>query len=191
MSGIGRSKQRVESWFHELEQGTASLTDEEVTRLECMIRERRGCAAAHVVIAPIDTAQLCNPRSSSEISFGVRVYTEGNNEGSMDPEQGQLESLSAGTGFEKPGQQCLPNWEMGRTTVDDCLLVGVSSNLGGNIFSLSELVIGTRTDSQTSTLSASSKTVFLQMSRKTGDSEPASEENMKFGPGGKGEEPPL
>ena len=112
MSGKERSKQRVVSFISELEQGTASLTDKEFTRLERMIRERRGRAAAHVVVAPIDTAQPCNPRSSSEISFDVRVHMEGNNEGRMDPERGQLESPSAGTGFETPGQQCLPNWEM-------------------------------------------------------------------------------
>ena len=102
----------------------------------------------------------------------------------MDPERGQLEPPSAGTCFETSGQQCLPNWEMRRTTVDGCLLVGVSSNLGANTFSLTDFAIGTRTDSQTSTPSASSKTVFLQISRKPGDSEPVSEENKQFDPGG-------
>ena len=53
----------------------------------------------------------------------------------MDPEQGQLELPSAGTGFETTGQQCLPNRELGQTTVDDYLLAGASSNLGGNTFS--------------------------------------------------------
>ena len=57
----------------------------------------------------------------------------------MDPESGQLESSSAGTGqlkspsagmgFEAPGQKCLSNWKMKQTsTVDGCSLVGVSSN---------------------------------------------------------------
>ena len=55
-------------------------------------------------------------------------------------------------------KQCLPNWEIGRTTVDGCLLAGVSSNLEGNTFSLAEIVIGTRADSQVST---PSNTVFL------------------------------
>ena len=57
MSGKCRSRKRVESFTNELEQGTASLTDEEFARLECMIRQRRGRAAAHVVVAPIDTVQ--------------------------------------------------------------------------------------------------------------------------------------
>ena len=151
-----------------------------------MLRERRGRAAAHVILAPIDTVQPCNFRSSSEVSFDVRVCMEGNNEGRMDPERGQLESSSAGTGFETPGQRCLPNLEMGRIPGDGCLLVGVSPNLEGNTFSLTELVIGTRTDSQTSTPSASSKTVFLQMSRKPGNSEPASEETSSLTPVDKG-----
>ena len=154
--------------------------------------ERRGRDAAHVVVVPIDTAQPCNPRShSSKISFDACVCIEGNNEGRMDPERSQLESPSAGTGFVILGQQCLPNWEIGRTTVDGCLLAGVSSNLGGNTFSLTELVIGTRADSQTSAPPASSKTVFLQMSRTPGGSKPASEESKQFDHGGKGGEPPL
>ena len=104
----------------ELEQGTASLTGEEFTMLGRMIMETRGRAAAHVVVAPIDTAQPCNPQSScSEIPFDVHVYMEANTQDRMDPEPGQLESSSAGTGqlespsagtgFETPGQQCLPN----------------------------------------------------------------------------------
>ena len=136
MSGKDSTKQSVEGFINQLERGTTSLTDEEFARLERMIRERRGRAAAHVVVTPIDTAQPCNPRScSSEISFDVCVYIEVNNKGRMNPERGQLESPSAGTGFETPGHQCLPNWEMGRTTVDGFLLAGVSSNFGGKRFS--------------------------------------------------------
>ena len=54
---------------------------------------------------------------------------------------------------------------MGRTTVDGCLLVGMSLILGRNIFSLEELV-------------------FKKMNRKPKDNEPASEENKQFDPGG-------
>ena len=73
MSGNEGSKQGVESFINELEQGTASLTDEAFAMLERMVRERRGRAAAHEVVAPTGTAQPCNPHSSSEISFDVRV----------------------------------------------------------------------------------------------------------------------
>ena len=111
MSGKDRSKPGVEISINGLEQGTASLTDEEFIRLERMIRERRGRAAAHVVVAPIDTAQHCSPRSSPEISFGGHVYMKGNNEGRINLERDQLESPSAGTRFVTPGQQCLPNWD--------------------------------------------------------------------------------
>ena len=175
-----RSKQRVESFLNELEQGTASLTGEELARLERMIIEERGRAAAHVVVAPIDTAQPSNHRSRClEISFDVHICMEGNTKGRMDPESGelkpslagtdQLESPSADTGFEALGQQCLSNWEMEQTsTGDGCLLVGVRSNLGENMFSLAELVIGLPKDKES-----------------------ADEENEQFDPGGKGEEPPL
>ena len=106
MSEKYRSRQRVESFINEVEQGTLGLTDEELARLERTARERRGRAAAHhVVVTPIDTGQTCIPRSrSSEISFDVRVYMGGNNEGRMDPERGQLKSPSAGmvAEFERP-----------------------------------------------------------------------------------------
>ena len=88
----------------------------------------------------------------------------------MNPERGQLESPSAVTGLETSEQQCLPNWEMGRITVDVYLLAGVSSNLGRNVFPLEELGIGMQTDGQTQTYFASSKTIFLHMSRKPGNS---------------------
>ena len=143
MSGKERSSQSVMSFINELDQGTASLTGEEFAMLKRMIVERRGRNAARV--APIDTARPCSPQSrSSEISFDFRVCMEGNDEGRMYPEPGELkqssdgtdqfESPSTGTGFESPGQQCLPNWGIGRTTAEGCLLAGVLSNLRGDIF---------------------------------------------------------
>ena len=117
----------------------------------------------------------------------------------MDPERSQLEqssastdqleSPSAGTGFETPGQQCLPNWETGRTTAAGCLPVGVGSNFGGNTFFLAEVAVGTRADSEITTPSTASNTVFLQTSRKPKAKKTASEENKPFNPGGKGGEP--
>ena len=105
----------------------------------------------------------------------------------MDPELGELKSSSAGTGFKAPGQQCLSNWEMERTPVDDCLLVDENSNLGENIFFLQELAIGTQTDSQT----ASSKAVCQKISCKPEGKELINEENKQFDPSGKGGEPTL
>ena len=87
-------------------------------------------------------------------------------EGKMEPELEEPESsLSAGAGFEAPGHQCLSNWEMERTTVDGCSLVDWSLDLGKTTFSLEKLVIGTRTDSQTSTSFASSKLVSTDESQ--------------------------
>ena len=102
------SKQRIESFFNELEQGTVSLTDEELARLKRIIMERRGRAAVHVIVAPIDIAQPSNLRSRcSDITCDVHIYMEENTEGKMKAELGQLKSSSADTGIETPGQQCL------------------------------------------------------------------------------------
>ena len=68
------------------------------------------------------------------------------------------------------------------STVDDCLLVGVSLNLGNNIFSLEELVIGTQTDSQID----SSKVVCQKMSRKSEDKKSAKEKTSSLIPVEKG-----
>ena len=57
-------------------------------------------------------------------------------EGKREPELGKLESSSAGMGLEAPGQQCLSNWEIGRTNVDGCLLVDGGSKFGGHHFFL-------------------------------------------------------
>ena len=186
LSAKRRSEQSSKNFPNELEEGTASLTDQDFARLK-RIMGRKGHIEAHTIVAPIGTDQPSNPRSRcSEISCDVRVCMEENTKGRMDPEPLELESSSAGTDFETPGQQCLLNWEMDRTTVDGCLLVDGTSDLGVNIFSLEELVIGTQTDSQTSTSFAPSKTVFLHMSWKPEDNELAKEKNKQFDPGGKG-----
>ena len=89
MSEKERSKQRVEGFFNKLEQGTASVTEEELARPERTIMERRGRAVAHAIIAPVGTA-LAQPFNfrprCSEISFNIHVCMEGNTEGRMDPE---------------------------------------------------------------------------------------------------------
>ena len=148
--------------------------------------EKRGRAAALAIIVPTGMTQPSESRCSA-ISFDVSDCMEELMEEKMEPELGEFESSSTGTGFEAPGQQCLLNWEMERTTVDGCLLVDGSSDLGETTFSLKEFVIGAQTDSSI----ASSKIIFLQMSSKTKDKELANEENKQFDPGGKVREPPL
>ena len=106
----------------------------------------------------------------------------------MNPEPTELESPSAGTGLETPGQQCPPNGETGRTIAKGYLLVGMGSNQGGDTSSPTARV-GTRAGTAT-TPTNSSNTIFLKASRKSKHNEKRSEENKQFDPGGKGEKPP-
>ena len=110
-------------------------------------QERPSCSArAIVALVGIVLAQHANPRSRcSEISFDVRVCMEKNAEDKMGPGLGELESSSAGTGIEAPGQQGLSNWEMERTTVDGCPLVDASSDLGEIIFPSKNSLLGRNT----------------------------------------------
>ena len=73
--------------------------------------ERQSREAAQVTVTPVSTVQHCDPRSlTPEIPPDVCVSLE-STKGKMDPEPTELESPSAGTGFETPGQQCSPNGE--------------------------------------------------------------------------------
>ena len=189
MSGRARPWQKTKEFLDGLEQGTTSLTDEELVMLKRTV-ERRSRDAAYATVASIDTAQYCDPRPPShEISSGIRICMEENEEGMMDPEQDQLEPPSASTGFETPGQQCHPNWETGRTTAAGYVTAGVVSNLGGDTSSPTERV-DTRAESKITTAPTAPSTTFLQAKRKPNDKKTLSEENKQFDPGGKGGEPP-
>ena len=195
LSGKDGLRQKVRDFINTLGREMVSFTDEEFAMIKRFV-ERRGRDAAHVTVAPVGTVHYCSPRSSSpEILFGTRVHMEKkdedmeeNNEGRMDPEQDQLESPSASTGFETPEPQCNPNWETGRTTASGCLTAGVDSIFGGNIFSCPK--IARRADGEITTPCAASNTFFLQTRRKPKDQRTCSEENKQFDPGGKGVEPP-
>ena len=109
----------------------------------------------------------------------------------MNPELTELESPSAGTGLERPGQQYPPMegiWDTGRTIADGYLLVGMGSNQGGDTSSPKERV-GTRAGSAT-TPTNSSNTIFRQQGHQPKDKDKGSKENKQFDPGGKGEKPP-
>ena len=109
----------------------------------------------------------------------------------MDLELEKLESPSAHTGLETPGQQCPPYggiWEQGRTIANGILTVGVDSSQGGRISSPMERV-GTRAGTAM-TPANSSNTIFRKASRKPGDKTP-NEENKQFDPGGQGEKARL
>ena len=83
----GKDGSRQKSFINEIGQGTESFTDQKFAMLKRYV-ERRGRDAAHVTVAPIDTAQYCSPRSPSpETSFSARAYREESEEGKMDPER--------------------------------------------------------------------------------------------------------
>ena len=142
-------------------------------------KRSREVAQAQVTVTPVDTVQHCSPCTlNPDMPPDVCVKLE-NNEGRMDPERGELESSSAGTGLETPGQQCPPNkgtWKTERTTADGILTAGVGSNQRRNISSPTEH-IGTLAETAATPEKRGHKTT--------------SEENNQFDPGGKGEKAPL
>ena len=73
---------------------------------------------------------LIPDRVVREYLVDASICLEERVESKMEPELGELESPSAGTGVKAPEQQCLSNWEIEGTTVNGCLLVDGSSNFG-------------------------------------------------------------
>ena len=102
-------------------------------------KRSREATQAQVTVTPDDTVQYCSPCSPNPDTPSDVCIKFKSNKGKLDPERGELESPSAGTGLETPGQQCPPNEgtrDQGRTTACGFLTAGVDSNQGGNIFSL-------------------------------------------------------
>ena len=65
--------------------------------------EKRSLEAAQMTVTPVDTVQYCSPSPQApEQSPDLCVNLE-TNDGRMDPERGELEPPSAGTGLEAPG----------------------------------------------------------------------------------------
>ena len=114
------------------------LANFEFARIKEYVEKRsREEAQAQVTVTPLNTVQRCSPCPlDPEPSSSVYVKLE-NTEGKMGPELEELESRSAGTGLETPGQQCPSNegiWETGRTTTSGILTAGVDSNQGETFF---------------------------------------------------------
>ena len=152
------------------------LPDEELTEIKRYVEKRSREAAQ-------DTVQhCCSPCPlDPEPSSSVYVKLE-NTEGKMGPELEELESRSAGTGLETPGQQCPPNegtWNQRRTTTSGILTAGVGSYQEGN--SSPTECEGTKTFADTS----STATTPENRRRKT-----PSEQHKQFDPGGKEEKAP-
>ena len=96
--------------------------DEELAVIKRYVERRsREEAQAQMTVTPVDIVQHCSPISQApEPPSGVYFNLE-NNKDEMGPELEKLESSSAGTGLETPGQQCPPNervWETGRITAN-------------------------------------------------------------------------
>ena len=178
-------RQKVSNLINAIEQGKVS--DEEFAMLKRLV-EKRGHEEAQVTDTPVDTVQHCspcllNPEMPPDVCFKLE-----NNEGRMDPERGELESPSAGTGLETPGQQCPPNdgtWETRRTTADDFLTAGVGPNQEGDISSPTMERVDMRAVKTTANIT------ILPQGNKPKDEEKGSKENKQFDPGGKGEKAPL
>ena len=164
------------------------LPDEELAIIKRYMEKRsREAAQAQVTVTPVDTVQHCSPCPlDPEPSPDVCVKLE-NNQGRMDPERGELEPPSAGTGLVTPRQQCPPNegtWETGRTTADGSLTAGVGENQGGNISSPTERAKNTTTfadiSSPTEHVGTQAWAAATQENRRH---RTTSEDNKQFDPG--------
>ena len=158
------------------------LPDEELAVIKRYVEKRsREATQAQVTVTSDDTVQHCSPCSPNPGIPSDVCFKSKSNEGKMDPERAELESPSAGTGLETPGQQCPPNegtWDQGRTTAAGFLTAGVGSNQGGNIFSPTTEIMDTRAGNKSTRTTAD--ITLLQQGRK-----PRCEENKQFHLGGK------
>ena len=121
-------KQKVSNLINAIEHDKVS--GDEFAILKRLV-QKQGREEAQMTVTPVDTVQHCSPCPlNPEMPPDVYMRLE-SNEGKVDPELKELESPSAGTDLETPGQQCPPNevtWETGRTTADGFLTTGVGSN---------------------------------------------------------------
>ena len=136
----------------------------EFARVKEYVEKRSHEAAqAQMTVTPDDTIQHCslcspNPDMPSDVCFRLE-----SGEGKMGPELKALQSPSAGTGLETPGQQCPPNegtWDQGRTTASGFLTAGADSNQGGNFFSTTTESGDTRAGNKSTRITAD--ITFLQ-----------------------------
>ena len=89
-------RQKFSNLINAIEHG--KVNDEEFAILKRLV-EKRGREAAQVTVTPVDTVQYCNPSPQTpKPSPDVCVNLE-NSKGRIDPERGELEPPSAGTGL--------------------------------------------------------------------------------------------
>ena len=166
------------------------LPDEELAVIKRYVERRsREEAQAQMTVTPVDTVQHCSPISQTpEPPLGVYFNLE-NNEGEMGPELEKLESSSAGTGLETPGQQCPPNegvWETGRIIANSFLTAGVDSSKKGNVSSPTTESVDER-EKSTLTVTGISSTAATPENRRL---KTFSEQNKQYDPGGRREKAP-
>ena len=126
---ISMPRQKVMRLINAIEQG--KLSAEEYATLKWLVEKRVRETAQVTAVTRDGTEQHCspcspNPDRPSEVCFNLE-----NNEGKMGQELDKLESSSADTGLETPGQQGPPNegtWEQRRTTANGFLTAGVDSS---------------------------------------------------------------
>ena len=180
--------QKVSRLINAIEQG--NLSAEEYATLERLVEKRVRETAQVTAVTRDDTVQHLSPCSPNPDRPSGVCFNLENNEGKMGQELEKLESSSADTGLETPGQQGPPNegtWEQRRTTASVFFTAGVDSSQMGRVSSPKERV-GTRAGTAM-TPANSSNTIFRKASRKPGD-KTANEENKQFDPGGRGEKAP-
>ena len=136
---ISMPRQKVSRLINAIEQG--KLSAEEYATLKRLVEKRVRETAQVTAVLRDDTVQHCSPCSPNpDRPSGVYFNLE-NSEDEMGPELEKLESPSAGTSPETPGQQCPPHegvWETGRITANGLLTAGVDSRKKGNVSSSTE-----------------------------------------------------
>ena len=168
------------------------LPDEQLTVVKRYVEKRsREAAQTQVTVTPVNTVQHCSPCPPNPDMPSDVCFTLESSEGKMGSELKELESPSAGTGLETPGQQCPPNegaWDKGQTTADGFLTTGVGSSQGGSISSPTGQAKGTATLADISSLTERAGTLAgTTATPENRRHKTTREENKQFDHGGKGE----
>ena len=103
---ISMPRQKASNLINAVEQGKVS--DKEFAVLKRLV-EKRGREGTQVTVTPVATVQYCSPSPQTPEPSADVCFELESNKGKMDPKLKELESSSACTGLETPGQQCPPN----------------------------------------------------------------------------------
>ena len=182
-NAISMPRQKASRLINAIEQG--KLSAEEYATLKRLLEKRVRETAQVTAVTRDDTVQHCSPTSQTPVPPSGVYFNLENNEDEMSPELEKLESSSAVTGLDTPGQKCPPNegvWETGRITANGFLTAGVDSRKKGDISLSTERATRTVTVAGISSIAAT----LSKRRHKT-----SSEENRQFDPAGQGEKARL